>query len=75
VTDEEKWPRAPQVDLGPIAYFRLRRGYNARSLKPWLEAVKAAVTAHEQVHVYFKHDPEAPGLALQLLRAVAKASK
>ena len=27
VTDEEKWPRAPLVDVGPIAYFRLRRGY------------------------------------------------
>ena len=75
MTDEEKWPRAPLLELGPIAYFRLRRGYNSRSLKPWLAAVTAAVTAHEQVHVYFKHDPEAPGLALRLLQAAAKAPK
>jgi hypothetical protein len=32
------------------------------------------VTAHDQVHVYFKHDPEAPALALRLLQAAAKAS-
>ena len=75
VTDEEKWPRAPLVELGPIAYFRLRRGYNARSLKPWLALVNAAVTAHDQVHVYFKHDPEAPGLALRLLQAASKTPK
>ena len=35
VTDEEKWPRAPQLELGPVAYFRLRRGYTAQALKPW----------------------------------------
>jgi uncharacterized protein YecE (DUF72 family) len=67
VTDEEKWPRAPLVEVGPIAYFRLRRGYTAQSLEPWLADVKASVAAHDQVHVYFKHDPEAPALALQLL--------
>jgi hypothetical protein len=37
--------------------------------------VTAAVTAHDQVHVYFKHDPEAPALALKLLQAAAKASR
>jgi uncharacterized protein YecE (DUF72 family) len=70
VTDEEKWPRAPLVEVGPIAYFRLRRGYDATSLGLWLADVKAAVHAHEQVHVYFKHDPEAPALAEQVLRSV-----
>lgn len=75
VTDEEKWPRAPLVELGPIAYFRLRRGYNARSLRPWLDDVKAAVGAHDEVHVYFKHDPEAPALAQRLLRSVAVAGR
>ncbi len=71
LTDEEKWPRAPLVELGPVAYFRLRRGYTAQSLKPWLADVKAAVAAHDDVHVYFKHDPEAPALAQALLRSVA----
>jgi uncharacterized protein YecE (DUF72 family) len=69
VTDEEKWPRAPIATLGPVAYFRLRRGYDSDSLRPWLAEIKAAAAAHEQVHVYFKHDPEAPALAEQLLQS------
>ena len=67
VTDEEKWPRAPLVETGPVAYLRLRRGYTDETLKPWLADVKAAVAAHDEVHVYFKHDPEAPALARLLL--------
>jgi uncharacterized protein YecE (DUF72 family) len=70
VTDEEKWPRAPTVELGPVAYFRLRRGYTDSSLRPWIAQVKSAVAAHDEVHVYFKHDPESPALAEQLLRAM-----
>ncbi len=69
VTDEEKWPRAPLMELGPVAYFRLRRGYTEQSLKPWLADLKAAVAAHDEVHVYFKHDPEAPALAQRVLRS------
>ena len=68
VTDEAKWPRAPQVDLGSIAYYRLRRGYTARSLQPWVEQVKSAATAHDEVHVYFKHDSASPALARRLLK-------
>jgi uncharacterized protein YecE (DUF72 family) len=69
VTDEEKWPRAPFEALGPTAYFRLRRGYDSDSLQPWLADIKAAVASHDQVHVYFKHDPEAPALAEQVLQS------
>jgi uncharacterized protein YecE (DUF72 family) len=72
VTDEEKWPRAPLVDLGPIAYFRLRRGYTASALRPWSAEVSSAIAAHEEVHVYFKHDPEAPALAQRLLRLAVR---
>jgi uncharacterized protein YecE (DUF72 family) len=72
VTDEEKWPRAPTLELGSIAYFRLRRGYTQASLRPWVAEVMSALESHEQVHVYFKHDPEAPALAQRLLRSVAK---
>jgi hypothetical protein len=36
--------------------------------------LKAAVGAHEEVHVYFKHDPEAPGLAERVLRMVGGRS-
>jgi uncharacterized protein YecE (DUF72 family) len=70
VTDEEKWPRAPSMDLGPVAYFRLRRGYTPSSLRKWIAEVSAAVASHEEVHVYFKHDPGAPALAQQLLQEV-----
>ena len=73
VTDEEKWPKAPFVELGPVAYFRLRRGYTPRSLAPWIETLRAAVASHEDVHVYFKHDPQAPRLALRVQRAIAGA--
>src|SRR5207244_200115 len=72
VTDEAKWPRAPQVDLGSIAYYRLRRGYTARSLQPWVEQVKSAATAHDEVHVYFKHDSASPALARRLLKLAGK---
>jgi uncharacterized protein YecE (DUF72 family) len=72
VTDEAKWPRAPQVALGPMAYFRLRRGYSRRALQPWTAAVRSALASHDEVHVYFKHDPEAPALAISLTRAALR---
>jgi uncharacterized protein YecE (DUF72 family) len=70
VTDEEKWPRAPYVEVGPVAYFRLRRGYSLKALAPWIETLRSAVHSHEEVHVYFKHDPPAPRLALRVQRAI-----
>jgi len=70
VTDEEKWPQAPLVELGPFAYFRLRRGYTARTLEKWIEVVRSAAASHQDVHVYFKHDPQAPRLALRLRDAL-----
>lgn len=70
VTDEEKWPQAPLVELGPFAYFRLRRAYTARSIERWIEIVRSAAASHHDVHVYFKHDPQAPRLALRLRAAL-----
>ena len=67
VTDEEKWPQAPAVALGPVAYFRLRRGYDEDTLKAWVAKVKSAVNSHDEVHVYFKHFPESPALAMRVL--------
>jgi uncharacterized protein YecE (DUF72 family) len=72
VTDEEKWPRAPLLDLGPIAYFRLRRGYSSSSLRPWIDSVRSAMAVHQDVHVYFKHDPGSPALATRLVKAIAR---
>jgi uncharacterized protein YecE (DUF72 family) len=68
VTDEEKWPRAPRVDLSSIAYFRLRRRYAGASLRAWIAELKAALASHQQVHVYFRHDPASPALAQRLLK-------
>ena len=68
VTDEEKWPRAPLVDLSSVAYFRLRRGYAAAALRAWTAELKSALASHEEVHVYFRHEPESPALARRLLR-------
>ena len=68
VTDEEKWPQAPLLDSGAMAYFRLRRGYTAASLEPWMEKIRSALAAHDDVHVYFKHEPESPSLAERVLR-------
>src|SRR5256712_9546878 len=72
VTDEAKWPTAPLVDLRSLAYFRLRRGYTNAPLQPCVHAVRAAAPAHDEVHVYFKHDSASPALARRLLRLVAK---
>ena len=71
VTDEAKWPRAPTVDLGSVAYFRLRRGYTARSFGPWVEEVRSAVASHEDVYVFLKHDSGSPALARRLLKLAA----
>lgn len=74
VTDEEKWPRAPKVEVGSTAYFRLRRGYTNASLRPWVAEVRSALASHDEVHVYFKHDPESPSLAQRMLALCARGS-
>ena len=71
VTDEEKWPRAPLVTVGRFAYFRLRRRYPPKALGEWIETVWSALATHQDVHVYFKHDPQAPRLALRVRAAIA----
>ncbi len=67
VTDEEKWPRAPVVEVSSTAYFRLRRGYAGTAMDAWTAEVKRALASHRQVHVYFRHDAESPALARRLL--------
>jgi uncharacterized protein YecE (DUF72 family) len=73
ITDEEKWPRAPRVEVGPVAYYRLRRGYTDEELEPWADEIRSAERGHDEVHVYFKHFPESPGLALRLLDLASTA--
>lgn len=74
VTDEEKWPRAPLVEVSSTAYFRLRRHYAAASLRSWIAAVRSALASHQQVHVYFRHEPEAPEQARRLLAGAGTKS-
>lgn len=66
VTDEEKWPMAPSVETAGFSYYRLRRDYSAEELRPWAERLRAEALRRD-VHVYFKHEPQAPGRALQVL--------
>jgi uncharacterized protein YecE (DUF72 family) len=72
VTDEEKWPRAPLVDLSPMAYFRLRRRYAGASVRAWIAELKAAAASHQEVHVYFRHEPGSPALARRVVKLVAE---
>ena len=71
VTDEAKWPRAPILDLGSVAYFRLRRGYTVKSFTPWIEEIRSANAAHADVYVFLKHDRGSPALARRILRLAA----
>ena len=72
ITDEEKWPRAPLVEVSSVAYFRLRRGYAGASFRAWTADVRSAVASHREVHVYFRHEPESPALARRLLALAGK---
>ena len=72
VTDEEKWPQAPLVDLSSIAYFRLRRRYAGASLRAWVDRLKSALATHQEVHVYFRHDPQSPALAQRVIRLAGR---
>jgi uncharacterized protein YecE (DUF72 family) len=74
VTDEEKWPRAPAIELARFAYFRLRRRYPTKALDEWLAVIRSALAGHDDVHVYFKHDPQAPRLALRVRAAIPGAA-
>jgi len=72
VTDEEKWPRAPLVEVSPTAYFRLRRLYSGASWRAWTADLRSAQASHQEVHVYFRHEPESPARAQRLLALAAR---
>lgn len=67
VTDQEKWPRAPRIELTGLAYYRLRRDYGHAELERWRRELQAEARSADQVHVYFRHEVEAPARALYLL--------
>jgi uncharacterized protein YecE (DUF72 family) len=67
VTDQDKWPRAPRLELSGLAYYRLRRDYDAAALDAWRRELRAEAAAREELHVYFRHEVEAPARAAYLL--------
>jgi uncharacterized protein YecE (DUF72 family) len=67
VTDQDKWPRAPRVEVSGLAYYRLRRDYDAAALAGWRRELRAEAAVREELHVYFRHDPEAPRRAAHIL--------
>jgi uncharacterized protein YecE (DUF72 family) len=67
VTDQEKWPMAPRVEVSDLAYYRLRRDYDAASLRRWRRELRAEAAARTELHVYFRHEVEAPDRAALML--------
>jgi uncharacterized protein YecE (DUF72 family) len=69
VTDGERWPQAPRMELGPTAYYRLRREeYDAPALRWWRDRLREEAAGRE-VHVYFRHVPAAPSWARSMLES------
>ena len=67
VTDQEKWPRAPRVEVSAVAYYRLRRDYDRAALARWRRELRAEAAGRDELHVYFRHEPEAPQRAAYIL--------
>ena len=74
VTDQEKWPLAPEADTARFAYYRLRRDYEPAELEVWARRLIERVRGGgaEDVHVFFKHEPPAPGRAQRVLEVAAE---
>jgi uncharacterized protein YecE (DUF72 family) len=69
VTDGERWPKAPRLDLGPVAYYRLRQEeYDTTTLRRWRDELREEAAARE-VHVYFRHVPAATSWARRMLES------
>jgi uncharacterized protein YecE (DUF72 family) len=66
-TDGERWPPAPAAEVGPVAYYRLRRDYDLVALRRWRRELRAEAAGREALHVYFRHDPQGPARAAFML--------
>jgi len=66
VSEREDSTTAPLVETAPWGYVRLRlESYSPAELAAWHE--RLAATGWQEVHVYFMHEPTAPGYARSLL--------
>jgi uncharacterized protein YecE (DUF72 family) len=62
----------PLVETAPWGYVRLRlEEYSEKDLRHWAQRLLA--TGWTQIHVYFMHEPTAPGYAAALTRAATGA--
>jgi uncharacterized protein YecE (DUF72 family) len=66
VTDQEKWPAAPRLELSGVGYYRLRRDYEAAELERWRRELRSECEARDELHVYFRHEPQAPAWAVRM---------
>ncbi len=67
-TDDAQWPAPPPGrDDGPVGYHRLRGDYTPAELGRRRRELRAEARARDAVHVYFKHEVEAPGRAQFML--------
>ena len=69
---EETEVDAHIVPTARFGYFRLRRGrYSAAELGSWADRIRAQ--PWDEAFVYFKHDTEAPSLALEFVQTTQSA--
>ena len=69
VSEREDSTPPPLVETAPWGYVRLRlESYSDAELAAWAERLEA--TPWQEVHVYFMHEPTAPGYAAALLAKV-----
>ncbi|MFZ0215029.1 MAG: DUF72 domain-containing protein [Candidatus Dormiibacterota bacterium] len=67
VTDGERWPRAPLLDVAPFAYVRLRaEQYDTAAIDGWRCRLGELQAAHDDVFAFLRHGVDAPGHALRL---------
>ncbi|MEP7300146.1 MAG: DUF72 domain-containing protein [Caldimonas sp.] len=67
LSEREDNAAPPLVETAPWGYLRLRfESYSDDCLARWAE--RLAATRWQQTHVYFMHEPTAPGYASTLLR-------
>lgn len=70
VSEREDNEPPPLVETAPWGYVRLRlENYSQADLAAW--AGRFAATRWQEVHVYFMHEPTAPGYAAALLQLQA----
>jgi uncharacterized protein YecE (DUF72 family) len=73
LSEREDASAPPLVETAACGYVRLRlEHYSEEDLRRWAQRLLA--TGWKQIHVYFMHEPTAPGYAQTLMRYAAEAA-